>query len=147
MIISEGGKMAKTKSGAFNIECNKGFSSGISTQVDWEPQTNIIVAQEEVIIEMELPGVEKEDICIELEGENELLIKGKKNQPKAVCDNPTYFLFEREFGKFYKRLVLDFQVDIGRTVSHLEDGVLMVKMPKKKKNKVKINIEEGGCNE
>ena len=139
--------MAKTKLNVFNIKSNKDFSSGISTQVDWEPRTNIIVAKEEVIIEMELPGVEKQDISIKLEGESELLIKGKKNQPGAVCDNPTYFLFEREFGKFYKRLILDFQVDIGKTVSHLEDGVLIVKMPKKEKSKVKINIVEGDSNE
>ena len=134
--------MGKKKITVFNIEGHKDFPSGFSTQVDWEPRTNIIVSDNEAIIELELPGVLRKDIHIEAEGESELVIKGMKNKPRTEYNDPSYFLFEREFGRFYKRLILDFQIDIGKISSNLKDGVLTVLMHKKKKSKVRISIEK-----
>jgi|GEM_PF-534583 len=139
--------MGKKKITIFNIEGHRDFPSGISTQVDWEPRTNIIVSSAEALVELELPGVRREDIQIEMEGDNELVIKGIKNQPKMNCDNPSYFLFEREFGRFHKRLILDFPVAIDSISSQLKDGVLVVRMPRKKKARVNINVDDGGSND
>jgi len=117
------------------------FSSGFSTHVDWEPRTNIVACQSVLIIEMELPGVVRDDISIVLENDRELVIKGTK--PKPVINEPgvTYYLFEREFGQFYKRIDIDFPLDTDHIESEMQHGVLTVRIPRKPRKKVTISVE------
>jgi len=133
--------MAKKNYSIFEIEISKNFSSGISTKVDWEPSTNIIEADEELIIEVELPGVNKEDISIVLQGTQGLVIKGIKKQPRSSKPQVTYYLFEREFGHFYKKIIIDFPLDTSNIKSVMENGVLIVTIPKKKIHKISVNIK------
>ncbi len=126
-------------------EIGNSFSAGISTYVDWEPRANIIDAGELLIVEVELPGVNKDDVSIYLEGDNQLILRGTKRQPR-VNANPdtqsktTYYLFEREFGTFYKRIVIDFPLDSANIKSVMENGVLVVTLPRKKTEKISIEI-------
>lgn len=128
-------------------EIGNSFSSGISTYVDWEPRANIIDAGEHLIIEMELPGVKQEDVSIQLETPSQLIIRGSKRQPR-INNNPpghnhnntTYLLFEREFGTFYRRIVVDFALDANKIKSTMENGVLTVILTRKKAEKISIKI-------
>jgi HSP20 family protein len=121
------------------------FSSGISTHVDWEPRTNIIEAGDDVLIEVELPGVDKEDISMVLENDNLLILRGIKRQPRLKETNPAkrcnYHLFEREFGSFYKRIMIDFPLDSSNIQSKMKNGVLTVTIPKKKTERISVEIK------
>ena len=103
--------MGKKNLNYFEVEISKNFPSGISTHVDWEPSTNIIEVGNLIIIEVELPGVKKDDISIVLQSNRELVIRGIKHQPRLNEENLTYYLFDREFGNFYKKIVIDFPLD------------------------------------
>ena len=127
----------------FELEGNKGFSSGISTNVDWEPRSNILDCGDKIFIEIELPGVKREDVFIELEGEYDLIISGVKKQIGISDKKYSFYLFEREFGRFFKRIILDFLVDIDGISTRMELGVLFINLPKKK-SKIDISIEEEG---
>ena len=133
--------MAKKKYSFFEIEISKNFPSGISTQVDWEPRTNIIEVTDSIIIEAELPGVNKEDISMVLQGERELVIKGAKNQPKLNESQVTYYLFEREFGTFYKKIFIDSPLDTSSIQSVMKNGVLTIRVAKKKVKKISVDIK------
>lgn len=133
--------MAKKTFSIFEIEIGKNFPKGISTKVDWEPNTNIIEGEEELIIEVELPGVNKDDVSIILQGNQELLIRGIKKQPRLNNPKVTYYLFEREFGHFYKKIIIDFPLDTSNIKSIMENGVLNVRIPKKKTKKIDVKIK------
>lgn len=133
--------MVKKKFSFSEIEISKNFSSRISTHVDWEPNTNIIEAGDLLIIEVELPGVNKDDVSILLQGSNELIIRGTKNQPRLKEPQVTYYLFEREFGSFYKKIIIDFPLDSSNINSTMENGVLIVQIPRKKIAKVSVDIK------
>ncbi|MCK4836657.1 MAG: Hsp20/alpha crystallin family protein [Candidatus Aminicenantes bacterium] len=133
--------MAKKNYSIFEIEISKNFTTGISTKVDWEPNTNIIEAEEELIIEVELPGVNKEDVSIVLQQNQELVIRGIKPQSRLKKPQVTYYLFEREFGHFYKKIIIDFPLDISKIQSVMENGVLTVRIPKKKTKIIEVNIK------
>jgi len=133
--------MAKKHLPFFEVEIGKNFSSGISTQVDWEPRTNIIETEQHLIIEVELPGVEKEDVSIILHGSRELVIKGIKQQPRPSDSQMTFYLFEREFGSFYKKIMIDFPLDSSHISSIMENGVLVVQIPKKQYQKITIEVK------
>jgi HSP20 family protein len=124
-------------------DANDNFSSRISTHVDWEPRTNIIEAGDVVIIEVELPGVNKEDVSMVLDNDNILIMRGIKPQPRLNESNGgvTHHLFEREFGSFYKRIVIDFPLDSSKIKSVMENGVLTVKIPRKKAERISVEIK------
>jgi len=133
--------MAKKNFSFSEVEISKNFSSRISTHVDWEPNTNIIEAGDILIIEVELPGVIKDDVSILLQGSNELIIRGIKNQPRLNESQVTYYLFEREFGSFYKKITIDFPLDSTNIKSTMENGVLIVQIPRKKIEKISVDIK------
>jgi HSP20 family protein len=133
--------MAKKNFSFSEIEISKNFSSRISTHVDWEPNTNIIEAGDKLIVEVELPGVNKDDVSIMLEGRNELIIRGNKLQPKINEPQVTYYLFEREFGTFYKKIIIDFPLDTSNIKSVMENGVLIVQIPRKEVSKISVDIK------
>ncbi|MCP5052167.1 MAG: Hsp20/alpha crystallin family protein [bacterium] len=125
-------------------EIGGNFSSGISTHVDWEPRTNIIEAGNLMLVEIELPGVNKDDVSIQLQDESHLIIRGTKHQPRLNTEpeeKTTYYLFEREFGSFYKRIAIDFPLDSSKIESQMENGVLTVEIPKKKTGKISVDIK------
>jgi len=135
--------MVKKKLSFTEIDIGNNFPSGISTHVDWEPRTNFIEMHDKEmwVIEVELPGVNKEDIFIQLEKPNFLIIRGVKRQPRSGDPNHvTYFLFEREFGSFYKRINIPFRFDVEKIQSCMENGVLSVKIQRKKSKKIKVEI-------
>lgn len=133
--------MAKRNYPFLEIEVRESFSTGISTHVDWKPRANIIEADDLLVIEVELPGVDEKNVSIQLEGDNELVIKGTKPQPRLNAPQVTYHLFEREFGGFYKRIGLSLPVDPHQIKSVMKNGVLTIKLPRKKDQKVSVDIK------
>ena len=134
--------MAKKKFLFTKGEISVDIPSRINTQVDWEPPTNIIDAGETAIIEVELPGVEKEDVSIVLENDNTVIIRGVKPQPRVnEASRITYQMFEREFGSFSRRIVIDFPLDASKINSVMKNGVLTVKIPRKKNGPISVEIK------
>jgi HSP20 family protein len=131
--------MAKKNYPFFEVEIGKNYPSGISTHTDWKPSTNIVETRDSLVIEMELPGVAKEDVAITLVNNQELIIKGFKKQPRL--EPVTYYLFEREFGAFYKRIVIDFPLDTGTVHSLMENGVLTIEVRKHRDSRVSVEIK------
>lgn len=131
--------MAKKNYPYFEVEIGKNYPSGISTHTDWKPSTNIVETRDSLVIEMELPGVAKEDVAITLVNNQELIIKGFKNQPRL--EPVTYYLFEREFGAFYKRIVIDFPLDTGTVRSLMENGVLTIEVRKRRDSRIDVEIK------
>jgi HSP20 family protein len=136
--------MAKRNHIFAEIDSSNNFLSGISTHVDWEPNTNIIAIGdgEKLIVEVELPGVNKEDVNILLEDDNHLIIRGIKRQPRlGEAKSATYYLFDREFGSFYKKILIDFPLDASGIKSVMENGVLTVTIPRKKTEKITVKVK------
>jgi HSP20 family protein len=133
--------MAKKNYPFFEIEISKNYPSGISTHIDWKPNTNIVETSDCLIIEMELPGVDKSDVAITLLNNQELIVKGVKKQPRLEREPVTYYLFEREFGTFYKKIVIDFPLDTDRVKSFMENGVLTIEVSKKLASKIAVEIK------
>ena len=133
--------MAKKHYPFFEIEISKNYPSGISTHIDWKPNTNIVETRDSLIIEMELPGVAKSDVAITLLNNQELIIKGVKKQPRQEREPLTYYLFEREFGTFYKKIVIDFPLDTTQVKSLMENGVLTIEVRKCSESKIAVEIK------
>jgi HSP20 family protein len=92
----------------------------------WSPLVDIEEGDDAYVIEAELPGVKREDVNIELVG-NELSISGeiKERQRKGALRRQT-----RRTGRFEYRVSLPDQVNAEKIDASLDNGVLTVRVPK-----------------
>jgi len=98
----------------------------IQEQAGFRPHVDIEETDEAYVVEAELPGVKREDVSIELVG-NELTISGeiKERERKGVLRRQT-----RRTGRFHYQVGLPSQVDAEMIDAKLSDGVLTVRVPK-----------------
>jgi HSP20 family protein len=105
------------------------------------PPVNIWELNDALKVEMELPGVAKEQIDISVAG-GELSIK--IDRPENAPDDSIYHRRERSFGVMTRVLRLPVEVNADRVEASLRDGVLTVTLPKAESAKPrKINVATG----
>jgi HSP20 family protein len=90
----------------------------------FSPPVDIEETDDAYVIEADLPGVKREDVDIELEG-NELTVSGEVKQREGKFRRRT-----RRVGHFELRVVLPDGVDSDRVEANLDNGVLTVRVPK-----------------
>jgi HSP20 family protein len=92
----------------------------------WAPLADISETDDAWIIEAELPGVDPDDVNVELR-DSELAIWGelKEREREGVLRRRT-----RRVGQFDYRVTLPGEADPDRIEARLDDGVLTVRVPK-----------------
>jgi HSP20 family protein len=102
----------------------------IAERYEISPSIDIYEEGNELIIKGDLPGINKEDIKVDLT-ENILTISGEKKKEEKV-EREDYYRFERSFGSFCRRFEMPGDIDTDKVKAHFEDGVLEVRIPKTK---------------
>ncbi|MEN3008981.1 Hsp20/alpha crystallin family protein [Pseudothermotoga sp.] len=100
------------------------------------PDIDVYETDKEIVIEAEVPGMERKDITVKVEG-NVLKISGEKKLEREKKDR-NYRVYERSYGKFERCLALPDYVDAEKIKAKYEDGVLTITIPKREEKKVKI---------
>jgi len=116
------------------------FYMGVKRQKNtYWPETNIYENENEYVILVKTPGLEKEDISISIK-DNSIKISGEKKI--NFNDELNYHLQERKNGKFERNFLLNEKVDAEKTSAEIKNGLLLVKINKKPETKpVKIDIK------
>ena len=99
------------------------------TDVTWSPRIDINETDKEVIIEAELPGLEKKDIKVEVR-DNLLTITGERKQEKKT-ENAENCCVERHYGKFERSFSLGDTVNADKVSAAYKNGVLTLTLSKK----------------
>jgi len=109
---------------------------------DFIPSVNTREGKEAYHIDVDLPGVKKEDVEISVD-KNILTIKGKRETRSEVKEDD-YYRVESAYGTFQRSFTLPEKVDVENIRAASEDGVLEIIIPKLKVLKdttKKIEIE------
>jgi len=101
----------------------------------WDPNTDIYEDKDGYIFKVELPGVKKEDLEIELNNQT-LTIKGEKKDSQEI-KKEHYHRIETISGSFYRSFRLPKTVDSQSIKANLKDGILEVRVPKQEEAKPK----------
>jgi HSP20 family protein len=107
---------------------------------DRYPKIDMKETDKEIIINAEIPGVDKKDINIDL-NENILTISFERKQEKDEKDEG-WRIIERSYGKFSRTITLPCIVKSNEAKATYKDGVLKIVLPKEKdskSNKIKID--------
>lgn len=105
----------------------------------WKPVTDAYETRDEYVVRMELPGLGKNDVDVELR-EGELLIYGQR-APNREGGGFSHQVLERSFGPFARRFRLPQGTDPEGIRARLENGLLVVYVPKTEKWQGKQRIE------
>lgn len=89
----------------------------------------------EIIVRVEVPGIEKEDWQITIEG-NMLYLCGEKRLERITHDS-TYHIMERAYGTFQRSIPLPRNVDTDSAEANYKNGVVTVRLPKIGNSKTK----------
>ncbi len=107
----------------------------------WSPPADILERENEVILKVDLPEMNQNDIDIKVE-ENTLIIQGER---KFIQETPhgNYLQIERPYGTFQRTFALPRMIDQEKIKAAYKDGVLRIVLPKKAEVHPKqITVEE-----
>ncbi len=108
------------------------------------PLTDVVETDEFFVIEMEVPGVKKEDLVIEV-NDNYINIVGKKHKKDDEGNaRKRFYCMGRIFGTFRRIFEIPSPFNIHQVRATLDKGVLTIKLPKivdKRQRKIIVEIE------
>ena len=102
---------------------------------------DIFEYENEVIIEMDMPGVSKDDVDMKLR-ENEIVVTGHVVHGEDRDDEVLYREYDE--GHFHRHFVLNDTIDRDKISSVMAEGVLRIVLPKKQAYKQRqIEVKAG----
>ena len=105
------------------------------------PVVHISEDSKAVYIQVELPGIKKDDVKVNVDEENVLVIKGEKKPVEK--ENATLHLTESSYGQFERRFILPEDIDKEKIEAKYENGLLeitIMKQPKPEPKEVEIKF-------
>ncbi|HYY43368.1 MAG TPA: Hsp20/alpha crystallin family protein [Pyrinomonadaceae bacterium] len=130
-------------------EVNRLFSSNLSRSFNddgiargaWAPSVDIFENKDQIVLEAELPGMNREDFELTVEN-NVLTLRGERRfEKKDEADN--YHRVERAYGTFTRSFTLPQTVSPENATAEYKNGVLRVTLQKREEVKAR-RIEIGG---
>ncbi|TLP39169.1 Hsp20/alpha crystallin family protein [Arcobacter arenosus] len=114
-------QMRELEKSFYNYPSNEGVSGFI-------PVVNTREGDSSFYIDVDLPGVKKDDIKVDLE-KNVLTISGERKTKEEVKEED-YYKVETSFGKFSRSFTLPDNADVENIEAKSVDGVLELVIPK-----------------
>lgn len=111
----------------------------------FEPACEVSESDEHYLMSLDLPGMKKEDIKIEM-SDNLLTISGERRRENAE-KNQRVQRYEKSYGFFKRSFTLPASVEADKVEARYEDGVLELYLPKThaaKPRQIEIQSEKGG---
>jgi HSP20 family protein len=107
----------------------KSFSSSAFT-----PRVDVTEDKENLYVKAEIPGVEKNEIKINIVGDILTISGEKKSEQKDESKN--YYRVERNYGAFSRSFTLPAEVVVDKIAADYKEGVLNITLPKTEEAKV-----------
>jgi HSP20 family protein len=102
------------------------FGGPTISGADFSPLVDIEETEDAYVAELDLPGVRRDDVNVELSGRR-LVVRGerKEKERKGVLRSRT-----RRIGQFHYEIVLPGEIDPEKVEARMEEGTLEVRVPK-----------------
>jgi HSP20 family protein len=94
----------------------------------WNPVVDIFDNDTNIVIQAELPGIDKKDIALDVK-DRVLTLKGERAFDNEVKEE-NFYRRERTYGKFERAFNLPAHVKIEDIKADYKDGVLRIEIPK-----------------
>lgn len=89
---------------------------------------NLFEDNQRVIVQLEIPGLDKQDLDIEVQG-NTLMVRGEKRFERESTEG-RYRVLQCAYGSFQRAVALPVEVRADQAMASYKNGVLRVELPK-----------------
>jgi HSP20 family protein len=114
----------------------------VGIDADWVPTAEMVEMDTQINIQVELPGVEKENLSVKIKN-NILWILGERPEDDSE-KSKKYLCCERSYGNFARYIYLPDSADTDKVYSEYRNGLLKITFDKKKSVKPRdISIQLG----
>ncbi len=114
----------------------------VFTGSGWMPPMDILETKKDVVVAIELPGINPKEVSISVM-EDRLTVKGEKKQEQELKEE-ALFRSERSFGAFQRTVQLPGEVVGDKARATYKDGVLTIVLPKSQKampKEIRVEVE------
>ncbi len=115
------------------------FQGGL--QMDFTPSVDIAETKDVFEIQVQIPGVKKDDLNIAIE--NDLITISGERKYENEKNDKNFHSRETFYGKFSRSFHLPDAVNVDKINAKQEDGILIVTLPKDEKKTAKKLIKVG----
>ncbi len=126
----------------FLLEDSSGKKGDLVTSNYRAPISDLYETEKEVVAELDLPGVNKNDIQVNVTKDSIEIKAEKKNEVKQENKKKGMFRLERSFAGFCRKFALPKNVDADKANAEYKDGVLKITVPKLKVEEKKKKLLE-----
>src|SRR3989442_11173015 len=124
-------------------EVNRLFSNNLTPSFSdegigrgaWNPSVDIYENKDQIVLEAELPGMNREDFDLTIEN-NVITLRGERRFEKKD-DTDNYHRVERAYGSFTRSFTLPNTVTAEGATADYRNGVLLVTLPKREETKAR----------
>lgn len=112
------------------------------TSSTWPVPVDIYETKDEIVVRVEVPGIDPKDVSISLTGD-QLTIRGQREQEHEV-EGRNYVRVERRFGNFMRSFTLNVPVQADQVRAKYREGILEVSLPKAeevKPREIQVSVE------
>lgn len=112
----------------------------------WSPNTDVYESADDVMIKVELAGVAKESIHVNMDNQT-VVIAGVRRDPYGGESTAGYRFrqMEIEYGPFQRVVSLPFPVDGNAATAHMTNGILKIRLPRAKEpaaKKIAVSMDD-----
>lgn len=116
----------------FDGMLRNGNGEGVETAL-WAPRTDVSETEDRYVLRMDMPGLTKKDIKIELR-DDVLTVSGeRKTEHEEKKEN--FHRVERSYGRFFRSFTLPQAGDTAKVKARMKEGVLTIEVPKREESK------------
>jgi HSP20 family protein len=106
----------------------EGLDSPLLPGGTWIPLADAYETADAFIVQMELPGIDEDDIEVHVAGD-QLIVRGERRAEAGVRPE-RFYRMERSHGFFSRAFTLTEDVDPSRVKAQFADGLLRLELPK-----------------
>ena len=104
------------------------FEARTQRGATWSPMIDVCEREDEILIIVEMPGVDKADVQLSW-NHGVLTISGQKRQ--QLPDKRTrYLCLERAYGQFRREIEINVPIDRKAAKAEMDNGLLRISLPK-----------------
>ena len=106
------------------------------------PIVDVYEEKDDIVVKAELPGMEKNEIEVNIQ-DSQLTLKGEKKKGEKIGEKD-YYRCERSYGAFFRSVELPQDVQADKVKASFKNGILEVRLPKSEEAKakeIKIKVE------
>lgn len=124
--------------------CHSPFAGGVRKLGQFRPLADVVETAGGFHILVELPGLEREDVSLEVHG-NDLAVFGER-KPPADLTGAVFHGMERSYGCFSRHFTLPMDIDPGTVEARMKAGLLHILVPRRparpENRNISITFEE-----